>query len=75
MVEGITCAQETDRELILRFFAMLSHMAEYKMPLSNFLNDEADRGICLGEAELLQRRELFEKAIGNVSDNRLPMYC
>ncbi len=69
------CAQETDRELILRFFAMLGHMAEYKMPLSNFLNDEADRGISLGKAELLQRRELFEKAIGNVSDNALPLYC
>ncbi|CAL8467282.1 g6819 [Coccomyxa elongata] len=58
--------QETDRELILRFFAMHGHMAQYRMPLSNFLNDEADRGISLTQEQLQQRQELFEKAIGNV---------
>ena len=58
--------QETDRELILRFFAMAGHMHEYRMPLSNFLNDEADRGIRLDDAVLRQRQALFEKAIGNV---------
>ncbi len=59
--------QETDRELILRFFAMHGHMAQYRMPLSNFLNDEADRSISLTQEQLQQRQELFEKAIGNVS--------
>ena len=58
--------QESDRELILRFFAMHGHMGAYRMPLSNFLNDEADRGIGLSDAELQQRRSLFERAIGNV---------
>ncbi|KAK9917508.1 hypothetical protein WJX75_005138 [Coccomyxa subellipsoidea] len=58
--------QETDRELILRFFAMHGHMGEYRMPLSNFLNDEADRGISLSTEQLQQRRELFERAISNV---------
>lgn len=64
--------QETDRELILRFFAMHGHMGEYRMPLSNFLNDEADRGISLSTEQLQQRRELFERAISNVS-SRAPM--
>ena len=58
--------QESDRELILRFFAMHGHMRAYRMPLSNFLNDEADRGAALGNAALQQRRALFERAIGNV---------
>ena len=58
--------QESDRELILRFFAMAGHMRAYRMPLSNFLNDEADRGIALDAAALQQRRALFERAIGNV---------
>jgi len=58
--------QETDRELILRFFAMAGHMADYKMPLSSFLNDEADRGIQLDEQALQHRRELFKKALHNV---------
>jgi hypothetical protein len=58
--------QETDRELVLRFFAMLGHMGEYRMPLSNFLNDEADRGIRLTPEQLQQRRELFEQALSNV---------
>jgi hypothetical protein len=64
--------QETDRELILRFFAMYGHMGEYRMPLSNFLNDEADRGISLSTEQLQQRRVLFERAISNVS-SRAPM--
>ena len=58
--------QETDRELILRFFAMAGHMADYQMPLSSFLNDEADRGIRLDAAALRQRAELFKKALHNV---------
>lgn len=58
--------QETDRELILRFFAMAGHMADYRMPLSSFLNDEADRGIQLDAAALKQRAELFKKALQNV---------
>ncbi|EIE22175.1 hypothetical protein COCSUDRAFT_55870 [Coccomyxa subellipsoidea C-169] len=58
--------QETDRELILRFFAMHGHMADYRMPLSNFLNDEADCGISLTSEQLQQRQQLFERAIGNV---------
>ncbi len=62
--------QETDRELILRFFAMHGHMAQYRMPLSNFLNDEADRGISLTQKQLQQRQHLFEKAISNVSITR-----
>ena len=61
------CLQETDRELILRFFAMAGHMPEYKMPLSNFLNDEADRGISLDEGQLQGRRGLFKKALHNAS--------
>ncbi len=62
--------QESDRELILRFFAMAGHMRAYRMPLSNFLNDEADRGIGLDAAALQQRRALFERAIGNVRRRR-----
>lgn len=46
---------------------MLDHMAEYRMPLSNFLNDEADRGIGLNEEQLQQKREVFERALSNVS--------
>lgn len=67
--------QETDRELVLRFFAMLDHMAEYRMPLSNFLNDEADRGIQLTEHELQQRREVFERALSNVSAAPFPLFA
>ncbi|CAK0787956.1 hypothetical protein CVIRNUC_011178 [Coccomyxa viridis] len=58
--------QETDRELILRFYAMAGHMPEYKMPLSSFLNDEADRGITLDEGQLQERSGLFKKALHNV---------
>lgn len=46
---------------------MHGHMADYRMPLSNFLNDEADRGISLTSEQLQQRQQLFERAIGNVS--------
>ena len=45
---------------------MVGHMADYRMPLSSFLNDEADRGIQLDEQALQHRRDLFEKALRNV---------
>ena len=66
--------QETDRELILRFFAMVGHMADYRMPLSSFLNDEADRGIQLDAHALQQRGDLFKKALHNVGQLCLA-YC
>lgn len=65
------CTQETDRELILRFFAMVGHMADYRMPLSSFLNDEADRGIQLDAHALQQRGDLFKKALHNVGQPTL----
>ena len=69
--EGPAALQETDRELILRFFAMEGHMADYRMPLSSFLNDEADRGIHLDESILQHRRDLFKKALHNVGHHLL----
>ena len=69
--DGPVALQETDRELILRFFAMEGHMADYRMPLSSFLNDEADRGIHLDESALHHRRDLFKKALHNVGHHLL----
>ena len=46
---------------------MTGHMPEYKMPLSSFLNDEADRGISLDEGQLQERSALFKKALHNAS--------
>lgn len=64
------------------FSGLQGHMAAYKMPLSNFLNDEADRGIGLDDAALQQRRALFERAIDNVCQlpatsviHSLTMFC
>ena len=57
---------ETGLYIIALFPELQGHMAAYKMPLSNFLNDEADRGIGLDEAALQQRQALFERAIDNV---------
>ncbi len=45
---------------------MEGHMAGYRMPLSSFLNDEADRGIHLDESALHHRSGLFKKALHNV---------
>ena len=69
--DGLAALQETDRELILRFFAMGSRMADYRMPLSSFLNDEADRGIHLDKFALQHRRDLFKKALHNVGHHLL----
>ena len=52
---------------------MAGHMPEYKMPLSSFLNDEADRGITLDEGQLQERSKLFKKALHNASTSVQPI--
>lgn len=56
----------TDREMILRFFALYLDMNQYQPPMKRFLNQTMDTRGQMSEAQATQLKDLFRKTVSMV---------